>query len=153
MRITRFAALVVGATGLVLMGAAVPSAASPPRNTFEIVKLCPSAGDDASCDIVASTPFTELVGGRIIYDDRVYWENPAGWTFEIARVTLTTPGDAGTVVRGQVRWIRDSGLITLRQGSGTLAGLHGTGVVEYTGDVGAQSKFTLTGTWHIDPRK
>lgn len=117
---------------------------------FQIVKLCPTADDPAACDIIASEPFGQLVGGRISYEDRVLWENPAGFTFEIARVTLTTGNNTGKVM-GQVRWLKDSGKFTLRQGSGSLAGLHAVGTVEYTGEDGDRYLYTLTGRYHLAP--
>ena len=143
-------AAVAGALVLGGLGAVAPSAGTPPMDDFRLVKLCPTADDPAACDIVVSEPFEELVGGRISYQDRVLWVNPAGFTFEIARVTLTTGDDSGMVM-GQFRWLKDSGKFTLRQGSGSLAGLHARGTVEYTGDVGTQAEFTLVGTYHVQP--
>ena len=70
---------------------------------------------------------------------------------EIARVTLTGPGD-DILVRGQIRFIDEAGKFTLRQGEGSLAGLHATGSVQYTGMDGDQFLFTLTGRYHVDPR-
>ena len=122
-----------------------------PGPGFEIVKVCPTAGDPAACDIVSSTPFSkELVGGRISYDDRVYRETP---TYrEIARVTLTGPTGA-VLVRGQIRFIGEAGKFTLRQGEGSLAGLLATGTIAYTGTTrDGRSAFTLTGQYHVDPQ-
>lgn len=149
-RAVKSSAAVAGALVMGVVGAVAPSAGSPPMDGFRLVKLCPTADDPAACDIVAAEPFEQLVGGRISYEDRVYWENPAGFTFEIARVTLTTGDDSG-IVMGQVRWLKDSGKFTLRQGTGSLAGLHARGTVDYTGDVGDQAEFTLVGTYHVQP--
>lgn len=144
-------ATVAGALVLGVLGAAAPSAGTPPTDGFQLVKLCPTADDPAACDIVdASEPFRQLIGGRISYEDRVYWENPAGFTFEIARVTLTTGDDSGMVM-GQIRWLQDSGKFTLRQGAGSLTGLHASGTVEYTGDRDGRAEFTVAGTYHLQP--
>ena len=60
-------------SALMLVGATmVPSAATPPEQGFEIVKVCPTAGDPAACGIrLVDTLPHQLVGGRISYDDRV----------------------------------------------------------------------------------
>lgn len=143
-------AFTAAAAALLLVGAlVVPSVGTPPAEGLEIVKACPTVDDPSACDIISSTPFTELEGGRISYDDRVLRETP---TFrEIARVTLTGPGDE-ILVRGQIRFIGEAGKFTLRQGEGPLAGLHATGDVQFTGIDGDQFLFTLTGTYHVDPR-
>ena len=147
-RVTR--AFTVAFAALLLVGTlAVPSVGTPPTEGLEIVKACPTEDDPAACEIISSTPFTELEGGRISYDDRVLRETP---TYrEIARVTLTGPGD-DILVRGQIRFIGEAGKFTLRQGAGSLAGLHATGTVQFIGVDGDQFLFTLTGRYHIDPR-
>lgn len=61
-------------------------------------------------------------------------------------VVLTTPNGDGKVY-GQVRQVGDHGYFTLRQGEGTLAGLHAVGRIEWLeGDT-----FSLEGTYHLDP--
>jgi hypothetical protein len=151
-RVVRAGAAVTGALIVGLLGAVAPADGRPAKDEFRIEKWCPTADDPAACYIVESEPFTQLVGGRISYEDRVYWTNPAGFTFEIARVTLTTgPGKDPGQIMGQVRWLKDSGLITLRQGTGSLADVHATGTVEYIAQEGDLSAFELVGTYHVHP--
>jgi hypothetical protein len=144
--------LSISLVGLLLaLLASTIAQASPPEN-FYLTKICPSLDNPNACDIqYADSPFEHLVGGQIIYFDRVYWENPAGHEFEIARVEVTTGDDTGQAI-GQIRWIKDYGLFTFGQGSGSLAGLHANGRVEFveiTDD--GRYVFSLTGTYHIDP--
>ena len=140
-------------SALMLVGATmVPSAATPPEQGFEIVKVCPTAGDPAACDIVSSTPFHRLGGGP----DQLRRPGAAG----DAVLPGDRPGDPdradgrGLVwVRGQIRFIGEAGKFTLRQGEGSLAGLHATGTIAYTGTTrDGRSAFTLTGQYHVDPQ-
>ncbi len=127
------------------------SAQASPGQDFYLEKVCPSDTNPNACDIVAANPpFAGLVGGLVIYDDLVYWANPAGHEFEIARVEITTGADDG-MVTGQIRWIKDHGLFTLRQGSGSLDNLYATGRVNWIGEEGGHYRFSLTGTYHIEP--
>ena len=131
---------------------AVTAVQASPRQDFYMEKICPNADNPNACDIQdAAPPFAQLIGGQIIYTDRVYWENPAGHLFEIARVEITTGDDSGSAL-GQIRWIGDYGLFTIMQGTGSLAGLHANGKVEFK-DVASDGRwvFTLIGTYHIDP--
>ena len=67
-------------------------------------------------------------------------------------MTLTGPTGA-VLVRGQIRFIGETGKFTLRQGEGALAGLHATGTIAYTGTTrDGRSAFTLTGQYHVDPQ-
>lgn len=145
-------ALTISLIGLLLTVLATTMAQASPRQDFYLEKVCPSLDNPNACDIqAADAPFGHLAGGQIIYFDRVYWENPAGHTFEIARVELTT-GDGCGVAIGQVRWIRDHGLFTFRQGSGCLDGFHANGRVEFVKiDTDGRWVFSMTGTYHIDP--
>lgn len=123
-----------------------------PGQDFYLEKVCPSLSNPNACDIVyANPPFEGLVGGLVIYDDLVYWDNPAGYTFEIAKVEVTT-GNHDGMVAGQIRWIKDHGLFTFRQGSGSLDNLYATGRVDFI-DVDPDGRwfFSLTGTYHIEP--
>ena len=73
---------------LLVILATAASAQAAPRQTFYLEKVCPSIAAPTlnACDIVAANPFGQLVGGAIIYNDRVWMpENPGGFTFEIAR--------------------------------------------------------------------
>jgi len=135
---------------VVLLG--TTSVYASPRQDFYLEKVCPSLSNPNACDIVAADPpFAGLVGGQVIYDDLVFWDNPAGFTFEIARVEVTTGDNAG-MVTGQIRWIKDHGLFTFRQGSGSLDNLYATGRVDFIGfaDDG-RWLFSLTGRYHIEP--
>jgi hypothetical protein len=139
---------------LLVILATAASAQAAPRQTFYLEKVCPSIAAPTlnACDIVAANPFGQLVGGAIIYNDRVWMpENPGGFTFEIARIRLRT-GDNSGGATGQVRWIKDHGLFTISQGTGSLAGLHVNAVVQYIGDTAdGRMKFSVSGTYHIDP--
>lgn len=141
-------------TALVIAAALLTAAAvqASPRQDFYLEKICPSGDNPNACDIQnAAPPFTQLNGGQIIYTDRVYWENPAGHLFEIARVEITT-GDGSGSALGQIRWLGDYGLFTVMQGTGSLAGLHANGKVEFKEIAGdGRWVFTWIGTYHIDP--
>jgi hypothetical protein len=143
--------IVVGIAVLMIAMLAIPTASASPRQGFYLEKLCPRVDNPNACDIVTSDPFTQLVGGQIVYTDHVLWENPAGHFFEIARVLITT-GDGSGSAEGQVRWLGDYGLITIMQGTGSLAGLQANARVEFK-DVAADGRllFSLTGTYHMDP--
>lgn len=134
---------------LAMLVTTLAQASSP--EYFSLEKVCPSLDNPNACDIQSADPISQLAGGQIIYFDRVYWENPAGHLFEIARVEVTT-GDGSGQATGQIRWIKDHGLFTIGQGSGSLAGLHATGRVEFV-DIANDGRwlFSLTGTYHIDP--
>lgn len=122
-----------------------------PRQDFYLEKVCPSLTNQNACDIVSADPIAQLVGGQVIYFDRVYWDNPAGYSFEIARVEVITGNNDGMVI-GQVRWIKDHGLFTFNQGSGLLENLYATGRIDFLGvEPDGRWRFSLTGTYHIDP--
>lgn len=141
----------LGLLALLVVLASTASAQASPRQAFYFEKVCPSLDNPLACDISGSVPFAQLNGGQIIYNDRVYWENPAGNLFEIARIQLTTGNDSGTAV-GQVRWLKDYGLFTISQGTGSLAGLHVNARVEFKDyDADGRWRFTVSGTYHLDP--
>jgi len=142
---------VLGIVVLMIAMLAVPTASASPRQDFYLEKLCPSADNPNACDIVTADPFMQLVGGQIIYTDRVLWENPAGHMFEIAKVVITTGDNSGSAM-GQVRWLGDYGLITIMQGTGSLAGLQANAKVEFK-EIAPDGRylFSLTGTYHVDP--
>ena len=142
---------VLGIIVLMIAMLAVSTVSASPRQDFYLEKICPSADNPNACDIVTADPLTQLVGGQVIYTDRVYWENPAGHLFEIAKVVITT-GDGSGSAMGQVRWLGDYGLITIMQGTGSLAGLQANAKVEFK-EVAADGRylFSLTGTYHVNP--
>lgn len=142
---------VIGIVVLMIAMLAVPTAQASPREDFYLEKLCPNADNPNACDIVSADPFSQLVGGQIIYTDRVLWENPAHHMFEIARIELTT-GDGSGGASGQIRWLGDHGLFTIMQGTGSLAGLKANGRVDYAGEVDGRWLYKLTGTYHMDPK-
>jgi hypothetical protein len=144
----------LGVVMLLVILATTASAQAAPRQTFYLEKVCPSnlAPTLNACDIVAANPFGQLVGGMIIYNDRVWMpENPGGFTFEIARIRLTT-GDNSGGATGQVRWIKDHGLLTISQGTGSLAGLHVNAIVNFK-EVADDERwiFSVSGTYHVNP--
>ena len=143
----------IGILVLMIASMAIPTAVqASPRNDFFAEKICPSADNPNACDIQnAAPPFTQLNGGQIIYTDRVYWENPAAHLFEIAKVEIKT-GDGSGSAMGQVRWIGDYGLLTIMQGTGSLAGLHANAKIEFK-DVAGDGRwvFTWIGTFHVNP--
>lgn len=139
---------------IVLMASmlAVSTAQASPREDFYMEKICPSPDNPNACDIQnAAAPFTRLNGGQILYTDRVYWENPAGHLFEIARIEIKAGNGSGTA-RGQIRWIGEYGLFTVMSGTGSLKGLHANGRIEFK-DVAPDGRwiFTLRGTYHVEP--
>lgn len=141
----------LGFLALLIMLASTASVQASPRQAFYFEKVCPNLDNPLACDISGAIPFAQLNGGQIIYNDRVYWENPAGFTFEIARIQLTTGNNSGTAT-GQVRWIKDHGLLTISQGAGSLAGLHVNARVEFKDvDLDGRWRFTVSGTYHVDP--
>ena len=146
--------LMIGIAALLVgLVAAVPVQASP-RQDFYFEKVCPSIDPTlVACDIITASPFSQLAGGMIIYNDRVWMpENPAGFTFEIARIQLTT-GDHSGGATGQVRWLKDHGLLTISQGTGSLAGLHVNAVVQYIGDMpDGRYKYSVSGTYQTAPQ-
>ncbi|MBI5031385.1 MAG: hypothetical protein HZB51_12720 [Chloroflexi bacterium] len=144
----------LGLSALVAILATTASVQASPRDTFYMEKVCLSviAPDLNACDIVTADSFGQLVGGLIIYNDRVWIPaNPAGFTFEIARIQVTTGDNSGTAT-GQVRWLKDHGLFTISQGTGSLAGLHVNAVVQYVGETAdGRWLYSVSGTYHVDP--
>jgi len=145
---------VIGIVVLMIAMLAVPTAQASPRQDFYAEKICPSADNPNACDIQnASPPFVQLNGGKIVYTDRVYWENPAGHLFEIAKVEITA-GDGSGSATGQVRWIGDYGLLTIMQGRGSLAGMHANAKIEFKNIASdGRWEFTWVGTYHMDPKE
>lgn len=139
--------LIIAATLL-----ATTTVQASPRQDFYFEKVCPSPDNPNACDIVdADSPFEQLMGGQVEYFDRVYWDNPAGFTFEIARVEVTTDESDGMVI-GQIRWLKDHGLFTFTRGSGSLDNLYAAGRIDFLGvDPDGRWRFSLSGTYHIDP--
>jgi hypothetical protein len=146
--------LTIGIAVLLVVLATGASVQASPRQDFYLEKVCPALDPTlVACDIVTANPFSQLVGGMIIYNDRVYMPaNPAGFTFEIARIQLTT-GDNSGGATGQIRWIKDHGMLTISQGTGSLAGLHVNAVVQYIGDT-ADGRFlySVSGTYHTESK-
>ena len=144
---------VIGLVILMVALLAVSTAQASPKQDFYLEAACPSLTKPNACDIVfASAPFSYLEGGNFVYLDRVNQINPAGHIIQISRVELTT-GDGDGMAIGQVRWHTDRGQFTFGQGTGSLAGFHATGkiaIVGFTPD--GRVKFTLTGSYHVDPR-
>ena len=93
----------------------------------------------------------------MLYSHHVDQINPAGHVIQTARVEMFTEPSDGMAI-GQVRFIDDGGRFTFGQGSGSLAGFHATGKVAFEGpvfDTGTgeiRLVFSLTGTYHIDPK-
>jgi hypothetical protein len=118
---------------------------------FTLQKACPHVDDPAACDIVSADPLTMLVGGQIHYLDRVWKETWRDGSLEIARVNVVT-GDGKGAVIGQIRFLGYSGLFTWSKGTGTLAGLHASGTIEFVGTTSdGRWLYELAGTYHIDP--
>jgi hypothetical protein len=107
---------------------------------FYLEKVCPDP-DSPFCDLQAAEPFTGLNGGQIEYLSCA----PATdkWLCE---VVLTTKSGDGSV-SGRVRWVSDHGYFTLRRGTGSLAGLHAVGRIDWLHD----DTFSLEGTYHVEP--
>jgi hypothetical protein len=123
------------------------------RQPFHLAKVCPSPDNPMACDIFEAVPFDVLIGGQIVYTDHAYFTNPTGRGLEIATIHLTTGSgkDQGEAV-GHIRWLVDSGKFTIGNGSGSLAGLHADGTIEYMGTQADERPwFLLDGTYHVDP--
>lgn len=132
--------VIYSVAAMLLMLAVGPVFASPPEY-FYLEKVC-SDPESPFCALQAADPLTTLNGGQIEYLTCA----PAPDKF-LCEVVLTTLDGDGKVY-GRVRWVSDHGYFTLRQGEGTLAGLHAVGRIEWvSGDT-----FSLEGTYHLDPR-
>jgi hypothetical protein len=141
---------------LAVLLVAAPVLAAPPQ-AFHLEKACPSPtfGDNA-CDVIAATgPFSVLVGGAIVYFDHMYDPgNPAGYSFEAATIHLVDAANV-TLAIGHIHWRMTPdgtflGVYTLGGGSGSLAGIHATGNVTFTGEDGSgRPVFSLDGTYHV----
>jgi hypothetical protein len=130
---------ICGVAVLLLVLPVVSAYASPPTY-FYLEKVC-SDPDSPFCDLQSADPFTGLDGGQIEYLTCA----PAPDKFLCEVVLTTASGDSK--VYGRVRWVSDHGYFTLRQGEGTLAGLHSVGRIDWLeGDT-----FSLEGTYHLDP--
>jgi hypothetical protein len=131
--------VICGVAALLLVLTVVSAYASRP-DYFYLEKVC-SDPDSAFCDLQKADPFTGLDEGQIEY--LTCAPAPDKWLCE---VELTTARGDGTV-SGRVRWVSDHGYFTLRHGTGTLAGLHAVGRIDWLeGDT-----FSLEGTYHVDP--
>jgi hypothetical protein len=131
--------VICGVAALLLMLSVASAYASPP-DYFYLEKVC-SDPDSPFCDLQNADPFTGLNGGQIEYLTCA----PAP-VKSLCEVVLTTANEDGKVY-GQVRWVSDHGYFTLRQGEGTLTGLHAVGRIDWLeGDT-----FSLEGTYHLDP--
>jgi hypothetical protein len=132
---------------VLLAATALPAQASPPQPLY-MEKVFPSAvyPTENVCDIRVASPFSQLVGGAIFYNDRY-----ASATKEIARVVVEAGDGSGTLV-GQVRWLGSYGLFTFGQGKGSLKGVHATGRVDVKEELSDGSVvYMLNGTYHIEP--
>ena len=143
--------VVIGFVVLMVALLAVSTAQASPKQDFYLEASCPPSNQNA-CNIVsASDPFAHLVGGQILYLNRVYKANPAGHLTRIARVEVITGNEDGMAI-GQVRFLTDRGRFTFGQGTGSLAGLHATGKIAITGFYpDGTVTFSLTGSYHVDP--
>jgi hypothetical protein len=131
--------VICGVAALLLVLAVVSAYASPP-DYFYLEKVC-SDPDSPFCDLQNAEPFANLNGGQVEY--LACAPVPDKWLCEV--VFTTVDGDGK--IYGQVRWVSDHGYFTLRQGEGTLTGLHAVGRIDSVeGDT-----FSLEGTYHLDP--
>lgn len=131
--------VICGVAALLLVLSAVSAYASTP-DYFYLEKVC-SDPDSPFCDLQNADPFVGLNGGQVEYLTCA----PAPEKF-LCEVVLTMADREGKAY-GQVRWVSDHGYFTLRQGEGTLTGLHAVGRIDWLeGDT-----FSLEGTYHVDP--
>ena len=131
--------VICGVVTLLLVLSVVSAYASPP-SYFYLEKVC-SDPYSPFCDLQNADPFTGLNEGLIEY--LTCAPAPDKWLCE---VILTTANGDGAV-SGRVRWVSDHGYFTLGRGTGTLAGLHAVGRIDWLeGDT-----FSLKGTYHRDP--
>jgi len=131
--------VICGVAALLLVLTVVSTYASPP-DYFYLEKVC-SDPDSPFCDLQNADPFTGLNEGRIEY--LTCAPAPDKWLCAVLLTTATGDG----AVSGRVRWVSDHGYFTLGHGTGTLAGLHAVGRIDWLeGDT-----FSLEGTYHLDP--
>jgi hypothetical protein len=130
---------ICGVAALLLVLTVVSAYASPP-DYFYLEKVC-SDPDSPFCDLQNADPFADLGGGQIEY--LTCAPVPDKWLCE---VVLSTADEDGKIY-GHVRWVSDHGYFTLRQGEGTLAGLHAVGRIDWLGG----ATYSLEGTYHVDP--
>jgi hypothetical protein len=132
--------LVICGVAVLLFVLTVVSAYASPPEYFYLEKVCADP-DSPFCDLQNADPFTGLNGGQIEY--LTCAPAPDKW---LCAVMLTT-ADGDGAVSGRVRWVGDRGYFTLGHGTGTLAGLHSVGRIDWLeGDT-----FSLEGTYHLDP--
>jgi hypothetical protein len=132
--------LVICGVAALLLVLTVASTYAMSPSYFYVEKVCWDP-DSPFCDLQNADPFTGLNGGQLEY--LTCAPAPDKWLCE---VELTTASGEGTV-SGRVRWVSDHGYFTLRHGTGTLAGLHAVGRIDWLeGDT-----FSLEGTYHIEP--
>jgi hypothetical protein len=115
--------------------------ASPPQAFYLVKGNC---GPD-TCEILESN-FQQLEGGVVYYLGPILGKDHPAPLFLSSAVLLV--GTDGSTASGQFRWVGDRGYWTLRQGTGSLAGLHGEGAM--CTDAGWET-FTLTGFYHFAP--
>jgi len=132
--------VICSVAALLLVLLTVVSVYASPPEPFYLEKVC-SDPDSPFCDLQNADPFTGLNEGLIEY--LTCAPAPDKWLCE---VILTTANGDGAV-SGRVCWVSDHGYFTLGRGTGTLAGLHAVGRIDWLeGDT-----FSLKGTYHRDP--
>ena len=132
--------LIVMALVILLITLVVAAVEASKPDYFYLEKVCADP-DSPFCDLRAANPFTDLNGGQLEYLSCA----PATDKFLCAVVLTTESGDGA--VSGRVRWVSDHGYFTLRQGTGSLAGLHAVGRIDFLYD----RTFSLEGTYHVEP--
>lgn len=130
--------LIVMALVILLLTMVVAAVEASKPDYFYLEKDCV---DSPICDLQNADPFTNLNGGQLEYLSCA----PATDKF-LCAVALTT-GSGDGAVSGRVRWVSDHGYFTLRQGTGSLAGLHAVGRIDFLYD----RTFSLEGTYHVEP--
>jgi hypothetical protein len=127
---------------LIMLVVAVVEASKP--EYFYLEKVC-SDPESSFCVLQNAYPFENLNGGLIEYLSCA----PATDKF-LCAVELTTGSDyEDGSVSGRVRFVSDHGYFTLRQGTGSLAGLHAVGRIELLSE--ETGTFSLEGSYHVEP--
>ncbi len=135
------------------VGVAATGLSATPRDDFYVEKACgpeDTLWDMPACIVTYGEGAAEMfVGGWMVYEDRVLWEKGEK-VREIARVYLVTEDKVSTL-RGQIRWLDDSGMFTFSKGSGDADGIHANGTIDFL-DVLPDGRylFSLSGTAHVE---
>ncbi len=137
---------------ILLLPVSTAFAETPPPQDFYFTKQC-DLTTPGVCTIIDSS-LVVLIGATILYDNHAYFTNPDGIAHQAATILVTTADEGGTAI-GHVSWVRKngewSGIFTIEQGTGTLAGLHANGSIFFLSYVPPLMTFSMEGTCFFAP--